>query len=194
MEARSSEPGGRKPAPEPLRLVQLFVNSNDREARRDAFTGPEETGRWFRDAGLPVARLDSSDVTRAVALREALRALLLANNGQPLDDRAPAVLNREAQRSGVAVRFGRTRPTIEPRGSGFDRALGELLSVVFTAMGNGTWTRLKACRRDACRWAFYDHSKNRSGTWCTMDICGNRVKTSAYWRRTHPPRTGAGGL
>ena len=191
MATTSSEPGGRTPAPEPLRLVQQFLNTNDREGGRDAFAGPTQTARWFREAGLHVARLDAKEVSRAVELRELLRALLLANNAQPLDERQLAALDRIAERAGVVVRFDRTRPKLEPRGSAFDRALGQLLSVVFTAMVDGTWTRLKACRRDVCQWAFYDYSKNRSGTWCSMDVCGNRVKTSAYWRRTHPPRTGA---
>ena len=182
----SVEPGGREPAPEPLRLVQRLVNTNDREAGRDIFASPAEAARWFADVGLRVRHLDSSDLERAVRLRESLRALLLANNGVPLDRRALATLNDEAARSGVVLRFAPTAPALVPRGSGIDRALGQLVAVVFAAMLDGTWTRLKACRRDVCEWAFYDHSKNRSGTWCTMDICGNRMKTRAYWRRTHP--------
>jgi len=33
---------------------------------------------------------------------------------------------------------------------------------------------------DDCRWAFYDSSKNRGGTWCRMEECGNRVKNRRY--------------
>ncbi|HEV2869799.1 MAG TPA: CGNR zinc finger domain-containing protein, partial [Actinomycetota bacterium] len=33
---------------------------------------------------------------------------------------------------------------------------------------------------------FYDHSTNRSGTWCTMSVCGNRRKARAYRRRHQP--------
>jgi predicted RNA-binding Zn ribbon-like protein len=54
---------------------------------------------------------------------------------------------------------------------------------MFSAMMDGTWTRLKACRNTACRYVFYDYSKNRSGTWCTMAICGNRLKTRKYRQR-----------
>jgi predicted RNA-binding Zn ribbon-like protein len=183
------EPGGRDPAPEPLRLVQRFVNTNDREAGRDIFATPAEAKRWFAGVGLRMRRFDSSDLERAVRLRESLRALLLANNGLPLDRRALATLNDEAARSGVVLRFAPTAPALVPRRSGIDRALGELVAIVFAAMIDGTWMRLKACRRHVCEWAFYDHSKNRSGTWCTMDICGNRMKTRAYWRRTHPRRS-----
>ena len=31
--------------------------------------------------------------------------------------------------------------------------------------------------------AFFDRSKNRSATWCSMSICGNRTKNRAYYRR-----------
>ena len=188
MNAAGSEPGGRAPAPEPLRLVQRFVNTNDREGGRDRFADRAAAARWLREAGFRVGQLSASDVKRVVRLREALRALMLANNGHALDERALLTLDAEAARTGVAVHFTAGAPTLAPRGSGLDRAVGGLLSVVFGAMVDGTWSRLKACRRDVCRWAFYDHSKNRSGTWCTMEICGNRVKTGAYWRRTHPPR------
>ena len=36
------------------------------------------------------------------------------------------------------------------------------------ATGTRTRSRLKPCRNHDCRWLFYDHSTNRSGTWCTM--------------------------
>src|SRR5918912_127812 len=109
MTATSSEPGARLAAPEPLRLVQRFVNTNDREGGRDMFADPKATARWFRDSDLPVSRLDSRAVARAIELREALRALLLANNAQPLDERQLAALDRIAERAGVVVRFDRTR-------------------------------------------------------------------------------------
>jgi predicted RNA-binding Zn ribbon-like protein len=185
-----AEPGGREPAPEPLRLIQRFVNTNDREGGRDALATPAGLTRWLRNAGLPVGRLEADDLERAVRFREALRALLRANNGQTIDTRALAVLDAEAITTAVALRFTATTPVLLPRGSGLDRALGQLLAIVFAAMLDGSWPRLKACRRDICQWTFYDHSKNRSGAWCTMDICGNRIKTSSYWRRTHPRAPG----
>ncbi|WP_454085637.1 CGNR zinc finger domain-containing protein [Georgenia sp. Marseille-Q6866] len=41
---------------------------------------------------------------------------------------------------------------------------------------DGTWTRLKVCARDTCRWAFYDASRNQARRWCSMAGCGNHVK------------------
>jgi predicted RNA-binding Zn ribbon-like protein len=54
------------------------------------------------------------------------------------------------------------------------------------AEAGGTWGRLKACRNEACRWIFYDASKNRSGRWCDMQLCGARHKMRAYRGRKSP--------
>ena len=55
-------------------------------------------------------------------------------------------------------------------------------------MATGTWERLKVCRQESCRWAFYDNTKNRSGVWCNMASCGNRAKARAYRARRAPER------
>ena len=65
-------------------------------------------------------------------------------------------------------------------GVGVDRPIGELLMSVTAAMTAGNWNRLKVCANDACQRAFYDSSRNRSGRWCSMATCGNRMKGRAY--------------
>jgi predicted RNA-binding Zn ribbon-like protein len=66
---------------------------------------------------------------------------------------------------------------------GVEGALGSVVGAVATTAADGHWSRLKACPADDCRWAFYDVSRNRSRTWCSMDSCGNRTKTRAYRAR-----------
>ena len=63
------------------------------------------------------------------------------------------------------------------------RRLGLLAAAVIDAHAAGTWPRLKVCVEDTCQWAFIDSSKNRSRSWCSMRICGNRTKTRAYRAR-----------
>jgi len=72
---------------------------------------------------------------------------------------------------------------LEPLAGGVAGALGRILAIVCAATVDGTWARLKACRNDGCQWAFYDASKNRSATWCSMSICGSRTKVRAYRQR-----------
>jgi len=153
-----------KAAPEPLRQVQLFVNSADVQH------GVDWLPEWLAERGL------GSELERARALREALRLLVLANNGRPLDEAAAAHVNAAAAR--VTLR-------LEPAGGvrvvSEGDAIDDIVATAFGAMIDGTWERLKACRN--CHWSFYDYSPNRSATWCSMQLCGNRKKTRAYRRR-----------
>ena len=180
-----------KAAPAPLRLVQQFVNTFDHEHGREWLASPADLRRWLEEHGLtvPAARVGNTALERAVALREALRALLVANNGGSLDSRAVGTLNREAAQARLVAQLDeRGDVHLVPLASGAaDGALGQILGVAFAAAAEGSWRRLKACRN--CRWAFYDYSKNRSATWCAMALCGNRLKTRTYRARRGNGRT-----
>ena len=125
-----------------------------------------------------------ADVSRGIELREALRALLLANSGNPLERGTIGKLNAATARASLRVNFeGDGGSSLSPEREGVDGALASLLAIVFSSMVEGTWPRLKACRADTCQWAFYDKSKNRSAHWCSMAVCGNRAKARVYRRR-----------
>ncbi|MER3446879.1 MAG: hypothetical protein C4291_08580 [Candidatus Dadabacteria bacterium] len=42
---------------------------------------------------------------------------------------------------------------------------------------------IKKCENPNCVLYFYDVSKNHARRWCSMNICGNRIKVAAYYRR-----------
>jgi predicted RNA-binding Zn ribbon-like protein len=152
-------------APEPLRRVQLLVNS------RDVEHGVEWLPDWLAERGL-----GESELERARALRESLRSLVLANTGIPAAAEAYAAVNAAAARLTLQLDDGGAL-----RVTGGADALDEVVAVALTAMLDGSWSRLKACRN--CCWSFYDKSPNRSATWCSMQLCGNRKKTRAYRAR-----------
>src|SRR5436190_9030188 len=131
-------------APEPLRRVQLLVNSIDREHDREWL--PE----WLDEHGLA-----PSDFDRAARLREAFRALLRVNSEGGAAPEAAAVVSASARDVHVELRGD------EVVLAGSD-ALAEVTAVALSAMLDGTWKRLKVCRK--CEWSFYDTSKNRSGS------------------------------
>ena len=135
--------------------------------------------------GLEVSKAPTSrDLERTIELREALRALLLANAGEPLDPDAIERLNDSAERVRLLVRFEEDGGSaLAPEAGGVDGALGAILAIVYRSMADETWSRLKACRADDCQWAFYDKSKNRSAHWCSMAVCGNRAKARTYRHR-----------
>jgi len=139
---------------------------------------------WLAERGLSSEDATATDLERTRALREALRSLLVANAGEGLDDGVVERLNEIAAAAEVGLAFAEDGSArLASRAEGVAAAHGELLAIVHGAMVDGTWPRLKACRH--CTWAFYDYSKNRSATWCSMKICGNRLKTRAY-RARHP--------
>jgi predicted RNA-binding Zn ribbon-like protein len=173
-------------SPEALELVQGFVNTYDVESKTDDLATSAQLRDWLTERGLLIGHGSVTDADLAAALeaREAIRALLVANAGGPEAPAAAESLGRAAARARLVLRFDPAGgATLEPDAPGVDGALGRLLSAIYVAMEEGTWRRLKACRRDTCRWAFYDHSKNRSRSWCAMSVCGNRVKAQTFRER-----------
>jgi predicted RNA-binding Zn ribbon-like protein len=175
-----------KAAPAELDHVRVFVNTLDLETHEDELSDAAATACWFAERDLLPAgeQLSESDVRQAREMREALRKLLLSHNGAALDPAAVGSVNAAAKSAELVVRFDeRGDAALVPVRPGIDGALGRLLAIVFRATGDGTWERLKACPAEDCEWAFYDWSKNGSGTWCDMAVCGNRAKARAYRER-----------
>lgn len=166
--------------------MQAFVNTREAERGWEALSGPNALREWLSRRALlgKGESIGGDDVRRARELREALRGMLAANNGGAVGERDVETLNRAAGRARLEVRFGTDgRAAVGPVSGGTDAALGRILAAVQSGMQEGTWDRLKACANEHCTWAFYDRSKNRSGEWCSMAVCGNRTKTRAYRRR-----------
>jgi predicted RNA-binding Zn ribbon-like protein len=178
------------PAPGELELVREYVNTWDADDDVEKVPGPAELRDWLvghdlLDAG---ARVTAGDHRHAIAVREALRAMLLANAGLDLDPEAAPVLDDAARRARLGVRFDEHGHVhTAPETGGVAGAMGRLLALVAAAQDEGTWSRLKACLADDCQWAFYDRSRNRSAVWCDMRVCGNRQKVRSY-RERHQPR------
>jgi predicted RNA-binding Zn ribbon-like protein len=172
-------------APEPLRLVQRFLNTADLEAGTDELADAARARRWLV-ANRLLARGDAfgePDRKLLVEVRETLRRLAHANQERKTDPAALRLLNEHASRAPLAVEVHADRAELVAASAGVDGAVGRLLAVVFTAARDGTWSRLKACRNDSCRWVFYDASRNRVGTWCSMAVCGNRHNVRAFRAR-----------
>jgi predicted RNA-binding Zn ribbon-like protein len=175
----------RQNAPGDLEAVRAFVNTVDVEDGVEELADPPALVRWLADHELiePGTEATETDVRNAIAVREALRRQLLANNGAEPDPGSVDTLRAAARRARIGLDFRADGTHLEPQARGVDGALGRLLGRVHAAQHDGTWSRLKACPWHTCHYAFYDHTKNRSGVWCTMEVCGNRAKAKAYRER-----------
>ena len=175
------------PAQSPSPALQLlldFVNTNDVEADADELGTPAQLRDWLSAHGIqPGEGPDEPDRRRAINTREALRALGAANNGERIPAAQLARLNRAALAAPVVIGLSSDSFALKPAGGGVDGLLAALLAGVATAMADGSWSRVKACRNHGCQWLFFDRSRNRSGTWCTMAVCGSRMKSRAYRSR-----------
>lgn len=181
----ASDAPRRPPAPGDLELVRQFVNTYDVESAWEEFTSPVELAAWLVARGLlPTGRrLGDKDLATARTLRDALREVLAANAGHADAPLARRTLDRIAARYPMRMRLN-GGAWLEPGGGpGVAPAIARLLATIYDAMTLGTFERLKVCRNDECQWAFYDHSRNRSGAWCTMAVCGNRMKGRAFRTR-----------
>lgn len=177
-----------KQAPGELATVQAFVNTLDVEEDEEQLASPAALSAWLSANDLTETRslrASTVDLENAIRLREALRSMLLAHvDSAAIPAQAAMELDVVACRSRLRLRFdGDGGAALEPQARGVDGALGRLLAIVHRAIQTGSWERLKACRQDGCAWAFYDRTKNRSGAWCSMAVCGNRAKARSYRER-----------
>ena len=166
-------------------LLVEFVNTRDLEEETDSISAPQELSDWIAEqTGEHVGALDEEDLVRIHALRESLRALLRTHNGEEVDGRHLAPLREAAERSRFRTTFSADGELeIAPARSDLTGFEARLLLAIERLQSQGAWPRLKACTDDGCQWAFYDATRNRSRTWCSMEECGNREKTRRYRER-----------
>ena len=94
--------------PNNLELVIDYVNTLDLETGTDELASSSAATGWLAARGLLKERgasVDADGLERAVRLREALRALMLAHNGAAHDPRAAQELEQAARRGDLAVHF-----------------------------------------------------------------------------------------
>ncbi len=169
------QPGGREPAPGELALVQAFLNThyNLDAGGGDVFRDGRALQAWLVRHRLidPGVWVSQADLRRVIEVREALRDFIAGRGHASL-----AVM--------LEVRIERDGPLLEPKDGGtVDGAIAALLAIVATEMLGERWSRVKVCPGEDCGWAFYDHSRNRTGRWCSMDVCGGRAKARAHYKR-----------
>ena len=179
-------------APGRLDVIRRFVNTYDLEDHTDRVGTPEELTGWLAKRAFSSARerVGEDDVRHAAACAarsgsfssptSAVRSIPTRRRPWMPPRGGPAWAYASTATAGLAV---------EPEAKGVDGAIGQMLAIVAASIADGTWERLKACAADDCHWAFYDHTRNRSGRWCSMAVCGNRAKVERFRERARGGRT-----
>ena len=172
-------------APVGVELVRAFVNTAELDEGIDRLATAELAQEWLHAQDLIADEpLAESQRLRLIEVRAALRVLIAHGHGGRVDPASLAVLDGAGSTARLTLAFSADgSASLHPDATGVDSALGRILTAAYAAMVEGSWSRLKTCDNDECRWAFYDQSKNRSAKWCSMQSCGNRMKARAYRAR-----------
>ena len=186
-----------KPAPEPLLLVQAFVNTRDLDLGTDLLADADAGREWLHQSGLLAAEATAgaADLRAARDVREGIRALiaLTAGPAPTADDLRPLQALTRSSRPRLAIDpAGRVQ--LDPGSGRLADGLARLLLIIRDAQQDGTWARLKVCGNSECGWAFYDRSHSRRGAWCDMASCGNLIKNRNLRARRSSQRPPAGSL
>jgi predicted RNA-binding Zn ribbon-like protein len=176
------------PAPGDLELVRAFLSLHDHEqGNPDGLPPSLESLRWWLTSKALVEEHDhikDQDLAWALRVRDALTTKVRENMGEPPDTTATEFLNRAAEQTGLRVCFGCSEDSpIHVEATGVRGAIGMILGSAFLAELDGRWERFRVCHDPGCSSVFFDHSKNKSGKWCSMASCGNRAKVRAFRER-----------
>lgn len=156
--------------------------------------------RWLQDAG--VAReIDIDRITgswdagnkeqftqQALAFRDMLREMAdQITAGQSVSDEVINTINHWLkQHSGYPV-LGRTESGYQATVH-YELGAGGLVAPIAEAAADllvhGDLTMVRKCENPQCILYFYDISKNHARRWCSMGMCGNRMKVAAHYRRS----------
>jgi predicted RNA-binding Zn ribbon-like protein len=121
-----------------------------------------------------------------------LRAVLRGMAEQIVKGRSVPTAAIESLNRLLGTRLGYTQ-LARVRG-GFDRkfqsqttqAIHLIVPIAESAMDllcHSDLSLIKRCQNAACILYFYDTTKNHGRHWCSMNICGNRMKVAAHYRR-----------
>ncbi len=177
-------------------LALDFLNSvaGTGDNRAEFLADDEQVLIWLKQAGLPVDQAARTLIRRspgslreaAVALREAGRALIERRKARKHGD--PAPLNSLLVRGGAYQKLS-WKPGKQPRRVAYRRveAPEDLLVPIAEAMAElletGDFQLVRKCENPDCTLWFYDRTKSHRRRWCSMTICGNRMKVAAFRAR-----------
>jgi len=176
--------------------TQMIVNGKP----TDVLERFEDLISWLMQArllspsqvGIVKAELNDNETSFVLEQAKTFRATLrdLAERiaaGKPIPDSAVTSINQFlAQRCGYP-QLVRTKGRFEQRFHSTaiptQNVLAPLAEAASDLLCQTDFSLIKKCGNAACILYFYDTTKNHTRNWCSMQICGNRMKVAAHYRR-----------
>lgn len=159
-------------------LLELLNSTPVTESGQlDLLGSDDETSAWAHERG----GVGSS--TEAAHLRR-------------VRDRLQAVVRAEAPAASLTLLLKgvRLRPELRDNGFGWrldveeDRRLPAQVLLSWGRLRAEMPGRLRACGNDECRLFLLDHSRANTARWCSMKVCGNRMKARRHYQRGQTAR------
>lgn len=158
-------------------------------------------GRWLVASGLITSQKDralvrtwrnsrpaAAFVQKLIAFRERLRAAVLRLEAGLLPgDAFLAEVNTLLEKYPQHVKLGKQDSKLvlslplEPREP--ENVWAPIIAATAELLSEVGPSRIRKCESEACIIHFYDTSKKGSRRWCSMNICGNKLKVAAYRKR-----------
>lgn len=83
----------------------------------------------------------------------------------------------------IVQRGSKFEETVVSKAINTDNLLSPLAGAASDLLCRGNLDLIKKCASDACILYFYDTTKSHTRNWCSMQLCGNRIKVAAHYRR-----------
>ena len=74
-----------------------------------------------------------------------------------------------------------------------ERELAVRAVLAWDALARHSPGRLRPCANDECRLFLIDRSKANAARWCSMAVCGNRMKARRHYQRSRNAQAGRNG-
>jgi predicted RNA-binding Zn ribbon-like protein len=134
-----------------------------------------DTGRaraWLASAG---GLGTDAELGHVLEVRRLLQAVVRGE--QPPDVLAPALrgVTQVPAMTGGQITWTLSVPP--------ERALAVRAVLAWDALARHSPGRLRPCANSECRLFLIDHSKANAARWCSMAVCGNRMKARRHYQR-----------
>jgi predicted RNA-binding Zn ribbon-like protein len=150
---------------------------------------PADFRRWVSEAGLgQLSQISEGGLTAALELREAIYALVTGQRSRQAD--AVACVNRAANRTPLVPQLDQTgeasiwAPIGDP-----EQVLSTIARDAIELMSSPMRLRVRECARPDCTIVYLDASRPGSRRWCSMEACGNQVKSAGLRAKRRAARS-----
>jgi predicted RNA-binding Zn ribbon-like protein len=138
----------------------------------DEFADATRTRAWLASAG---GTGTETELRHVLAARQALQAVVRG-------EQSPAVLAPILQGAASIPALTDGQITWTLRVSP-ERELAVRAVLTWDTLAKQSPGRLRPCANDECRLFLIDHTKGNTARWCSMAVCGNRMKARRHYQR-----------